>query len=110
LTFDRAGAYLLKQSIAATPGTTHRMSATVKTQDMKDGAFVYLQMAFVDAYGALIEDAAKAPKGNFFTGDNDWTEDSFEATAPPTATAVEIRFVLTGPATAWVRNVMFFAN
>ncbi|MCL2647843.1 MAG: aryl-sulfate sulfotransferase [Phycisphaerales bacterium] len=110
LTFDRAGAYLLKQSVAVIPGTTYKMSATVKTQNLQDGAFAYLQMAFVDAFGALIEDAAKAPKGNFFTGENDWTEDSFDATAPATATAVEIRFVLTGPGKGWVRNVMFFAN
>lgn len=109
LEFDRAGAVSLQQIVAVMPGAVYKMGGKIKTEDIKEGGFAYLQMAFIDCMGGLIEDAARAPKGKFITGTMDWTEDSFEAIAPQGAAAVELRFVMSGSGKAWVRNIMFLS-
>lgn len=108
LEYDRSGVLCLQQVIAVKPGRLYRMAGRLKTQEMAEGSFAYLQMAFLDAYGGLVQDAAKAPKGNLFTGDNDWTEDSLEAIAPEEATAVELRVAICGKGKVFARSIMFF--
>jgi hypothetical protein len=109
LSFDRAGALYIQQTVSVTPGELYRMAATVRCEGMAEGRFAYLQMSFLDTWGGLVQDASLAPKGNFFTGTTDWTEDSFEAIAPPQACAVSLRLVMTGAGKAWVKGLMFMA-
>lgn len=109
LEFDRAGALCLQQVVAVKPGRTYKMVGKLRTQDLEEGSFAYLQMAFLDKFGGLIEDAAKAPKGTLFTGTNDWREDSFEAIAPKDATSVELRVVIMGKGKVWAKGLMFFS-
>jgi hypothetical protein len=66
-------------------------------------------MSFLDEWGGLVQDASLAPKGSFFTGTADWTEDSFEAAAPPEARAVSLRLVMTGAGKAWIKGVLFMS-
>ena len=54
-------------------------------------------------------DVADAPKGTFFNGSNEWTQETVEIVAPPEARAVEIRLLLKGKGRAWIKNVMFFS-
>jgi hypothetical protein len=46
-------------------------------------------------------------KGDFYTGDNDWTLDTVEATAPQNATCVELRHAINGEDKVWMKDVMF---
>ncbi len=78
LEFDRPGILCLQQVVAVKPGRRYRMGGRLKTTDMGEESFAYLQLVFLDQYGGLVEDAAKAPKGRLFTGNNDWVEDSLE--------------------------------
>jgi hypothetical protein len=107
LELDRQGALCLQQLVSVNPGFVYRMGGRVRTAHLKDGSFAFLQMAFRDCMGGLIEDASRAPKGRLFAGDNDWVEDSFEAIAPEGACSVELRFTISGPGSAWVKNIMF---
>ncbi len=106
LEFDRPGALCLQQVVAVKGGQSISLAGRLKTQGLAEGSFAYLQMAFQDAFGGLVEDAARAPKGSLFTGDTDWQEDSFEAVSPYNATAVEVRVVICGRGNVWAKNVM----
>lgn len=108
LEFDRPGILCLQQVVGVQPGSHYRMAGRLKTENMGEDSFAYLQLAFLDQYGGLVEDAAKAPKGRLFTEENDWTEDSLEAIAPEEATAVELRIAICGKGKVWARNIMFF--
>lgn len=110
LEFDREGALCLQQVVSAKPGMSYKMAGRIRTQDMQEGAFAYLQLAFLDKYGGLIEDASRAPKGNLFDEDMDWTEDIVEAVAPDYATAVELRVVICGSGKVFVKNIMLLRN
>ena len=103
LEFDREGAVCLQQTVRVTPGTVYHMAAKVRTEDVEVAAC--LQMAFVNAMGAAVEDAPDIARGETFTGTMDWTADQFEATAPAEACAMEVRLFITGKGRAWVRDV-----
>ncbi len=106
LEFDRPGALCLQQIVAVKPGKLYKMAGKIKTEGLLPGSFAYLQLAFLDSFGALVEDASRAPKGTLFTGDKDWIEDSFDAIAPENATAVEVRVVICGKGRVWAKNIM----
>ncbi len=108
LEYDRHGVLCLQQIVAVNPGQTYRFAGTLKTQGLSEGSFAYLQLAFQDSMGGLIEDASKSPKGTFFTADTEWTEDSLEAAAPDGAYAVELRIAICGKGKVWAKNIMFF--
>lgn len=108
LEYDRPGALYLQQFVAVKPGRIYKMAGKIKTRDMTEDSIAYLQMAFVDEYGGLIQDTAEAPKGELFVGTNDWVEDSFEARAPEEARAVELRLVITSKGKVWAKDIMFF--
>ncbi len=110
LVFDRAGAFFLSQQVVAKPGMNYKLCASVMTKGLDENAFAYIQVAFIDQYGALMQDASVAPKGQFFTGDNEWTEDIMYAQAPEGSHVAEIRLVISGSGTAWFRGVMFIAD
>ena len=73
------------------------------------GALAYFQVAFMDAKGGYTGDVTQLPKGRILTGVNDWSQDAFEAVAPPTATAAEIRVFMTGKGRVWVKDIMVFS-
>ena len=104
LEYDRSGALCLQQTVRAVPGTVYHMAGQIRTEDLKGHAC--FQMSFVDALGAAIYDAPDIPRGQTFSGTVGWTPDSFEAVAPPTATALEIRLFITGQGRAWMKSVM----
>ncbi|MCK9478893.1 MAG: hypothetical protein M0R40_05255 [Firmicutes bacterium] len=106
LEYDRNGVVYLQQIVAVEPGRTYKMAGKLKTQLYDKNSFAYLQMAFLDNLGGLIEDASVAPKGNMFVGENDWQEDVFEATAPQNAFAAELRIVLCGRGRIFAKSIM----
>jgi hypothetical protein len=108
LEYDRTGVVLLAQRVSVLAGGIYQMSGQLRCENMRNGAFAYLQIAFIDAYGALLEDASKAPKGTFFTEDSDiYQEDFLTASAPSGATSAEIRIVLSGTGRCYARGVLF---
>jgi hypothetical protein len=109
LSYDRNGALCLFQVVEVRPGTTYRLAGSIKTEDIAPDGLAYFQLAFLDSYGGLVENVETAPKGRIFTGTNDWTQDSFEALAPPEARSVEVRLFISGRGKAWMRDVMFFS-
>jgi hypothetical protein len=106
LEYDRPGVLSLQQVVAVRAGQRLSLAGKLKNENMEDESFSYLQLAFLDCLGGLVEDASKAPKGNLFTGDINWTEDSFEAVAPDNACAVEVRVTICGKGRVWVKNMM----
>ena len=104
LAYDRDGALALQQTIRAEAGTTYHLAGQIRTEDLRGHAC--FQMAFVDARGAAIHDAPDIPRGQTFTGTVDWTADDFQAVAPPTATAIEVRLFITGRGKTWMKGVM----
>lgn len=105
---DRDGALCLYQVISIKPNTIYKMAGNIKTKDMSEKSIAYFQIAFLDNMGGLIQDAADAPKGNMFQGENDWTQDSFEAKAPENAVAAEIRLFISGKGKAFMKGLMLF--
>lgn len=108
LEYDRPGALYLQQTVGVTPGTRYQFTGKMKTQ-LAAGAVAYFQVAFMDAYGGYTGDTADLPKGRFFTGDNDYTQDTFQAVAPDIATAAEVRIFITGTGRIWASGLMMFA-
>jgi outer membrane protein assembly factor BamB len=104
LRFDRDGAVYLMQIIDVTPGFSYEMSGSVKTECL-DGGFVFLQLAFLDHYGALVQDASKAPKSEFITCSRDYHKQSLTALAPAAAAMAEVRICISGPGRFYVKNV-----
>jgi hypothetical protein len=104
LAYDRQGALCLQQTIRAVPGLTYHMAGQLRSADLAGHACFHL--AFVDAMGAAIHDAPQIPRGRAVEGTTEWTPDRFEAVAPPTATAVEVRLFITGKGRAWMKGVM----
>ncbi len=103
--FDRAGAYCLYQVVGVRAGRTYRLTGQVRTE-IEDGAAVaFLQLAWLDAWGGLVLDVTRAPTGTMFTSSADWTQERFDARAPETATAVEVRLLISGRGRAWMRNL-----
>ena len=107
LEYDRAGALCLQQTIAALPGMRYQIAARVRTVDVENAA--YVQVAFLDEMGGLTQDVSLTPSGTAFSGTCDWTLDSFEAEAPPNATAAEVRLFITGRGKVFVGNINCFA-
>jgi len=103
LEYDRDGGLFLQQTVRATPGTTYHLTGLVRSERL-DG-FAFLQIAFVDALGAAIQDAAETPRGRILAGTEGWLQDSFEAVAPTGATAMEVRLFITGRGRAWMRDL-----
>lgn len=102
--YDRDGALLLQQTVRAVPGTTYHLAGQIRSQAL-DG-YAFLQLAFVDALGAAIDDAPDIPHGKVLTGSADWARDSFEAEAPDRAAALEVRLFVTGRGKAWMKGLL----
>jgi hypothetical protein len=106
VSFDRSGGFALTQMVAIEPGKMYRLAARLKAEDIEENAFGCLQFAFHDRYGGLFEDAFSSPKGQLISGSTEWMEDTLEAVAPESANTIEIRVLITGPGTIWVRQVL----
>ncbi len=104
LSYDLDGALCLQQTIRAEGGAVYHMAGQIRTEDL-DG-YACFQMAFVDAIGAAIHDAPDIPRGEIFSGTAPYGPDSFQARAPNRATALEVRFFITGRGKAWMKDVM----
>ena len=104
--YDLSGALYLQQMVRVTGDRRYKMAGKIRTE-LSEGGFAYFQTAFLDELGGLIQDAAQAPKGEMFTGKNDWREDFFEARAPQNAKSVELRIFQSGKGKIWAKNVMF---
>jgi hypothetical protein len=104
LAYDRKGACCLQQTIRAIPGKTYHMAGQVRAEALDGHAC--LQLAFVDARGAAVDDAPDIPRGQTFSGSTDWTQDAFLAKAPPAAVAIEVRLFITGRGKAFVKGLM----
>ncbi|MFW5980968.1 MAG: PQQ-binding-like beta-propeller repeat protein [bacterium] len=105
---DSLGVLCLQQLIAVVPGRTYSMAGKLKAEDMAEDSFTYLQMAFLDEKGGLVEDAAEAPKGIIFEGDMNWTEDTLQARAPENSSSVELRIAICGSGKVGAKDIMFF--
>ena len=103
--YDRSGVCCLSQLVRVEPGVEYTVAASVKVEQIAPGGFCYLQMAFMDEQDALMMDATKAPKGNFFTEVCDYTQDTFHAEAPEGAAYAEVRLVVAGHTTAYLKSV-----
>lgn len=106
---DRPGGVCLLQLTAVKPKRRYRLGAQLKAESLAQGSVACLQFAFRDQYGGLSEAVFDSPKGQLLNEPTDWIDDSLEAVAPDSATSVEIRVLLTGPGTVWVRRVMMLA-
>ncbi len=105
LSYDRDGALALQQTLRASPGETYHLAGQIRTEDLDGGAC--FQLAFVDAMGAAIHDAPDIPRGQVFSGPTGgYVPDDFQAVAPPSATAVEVRLFITGRGKAWMKGLM----
>ncbi len=102
---DREGALFLQQAIALEPGSLYQVGAEMRTEDVAGSTC--LQIDFFDPYGgSLYKDITKMPAGEFFTGTNGWTADSFEFRVPQEATYAEMRLFLHNQGRVFIRNVM----
>lgn len=103
--FDRHGFLYLQQTIAVTPGVRYKLAAKIRTHGVEGSASFML--CFLDKWGGQVYDMGDIPRGDLYIGDNDWTLDTAEAIAPPTATSVELRLYINGAGKAWMKEVMF---
>ncbi len=101
------GAAYLQQLVAVRPGLRYTVTAQLRTA-LDDGAVAYMQMAFMDEAGGYLGDAATMPRGRFFTGAENWMQDTFEAVVPQGTAYAEVRAVISGPGRMWVRSMMAF--
>lgn len=106
MTYDRHGALCMRQTVAVQPGAFYTLGGELAT-DQLDG-FACLQVAFTDAFGGLLTDAALAPRGREFTGTTGWTQDSLEVEVPTRAVNADIRIFMTGPGKVLFRRLRFF--
>ena len=105
--YDRPGGLALQQTIAVKPGTRYSIGGRISTVALASG-FACIQVAFRDAEDGFLCDAADAPRGATFTGDTDWTEDTFAAVAPANATHADVRLFITGKGVAMFSQVRCF--
>jgi hypothetical protein len=103
--FDRAGAFSLYPVVGVKAGAVCRLDGEIRAEIESGAAVAFFQLAFLDAFGGLIEDVVKAPKGELLTSTAGWRKDSIEAKAPGRATAVEVHLRISGRGAAWMRNV-----
>jgi uncharacterized protein YndB with AHSA1/START domain len=106
LEFDRSGAVALYQLVTIRSGKRYRIAAELSTNDMSEGSFACLQLAYRDEYGGWFEDVFESPKGTLLEGTTEWTEDVLEVVAPEGARTVEVRVLLVGPGRAHIRRIM----
>ncbi len=104
LSYDRSGALSLQQTVRCTPAKTYHLAGRIRTEQL-DG-FACFQLSYVDAMGAAVHDAPDIPRGETFSGTNDWTQDSFESLAPSRAAAIEVRLFITGKGKTWMKGLM----
>jgi lysophospholipase L1-like esterase len=83
-------------TIAATPGTTYRLSAWLKTSAVGAGA---ARLAATFYNGGYLPSATSTTT---LSGTTDWTLVSMIVTAPAGATNLRVEFRLHGPGTLWV--------
>jgi hypothetical protein len=76
------------------PGETYTAGGRLKTEGLDSMASI--QVAFKDEFDGLLGDVTKAPQGQLFSGDTDWTQDSFEVTVPEGAAFADIRLFING--------------
>ena len=105
VSYDRAGAYCLFQVAAVKPNEAYRLTGQIRTQIESEGTLVFFQLAWLDVWGGLVLDVPNAPKGTVYMNSVNWTQDRFEAVAPPEATAVEVRLFISGKGDAWMRGM-----
>ncbi len=106
LEFDREGALCLRQTVAVQAGLRYNLGGALSTEGL-DG-FACLQLAFLDHFGGLLQDAALCPGGTSFSGDTPWTQDSFEILVPEDAEAADIRIFLTGKGRVFFKQIRFY--
>jgi hypothetical protein len=70
--------------------------------------FACFQVAFIDQEGGFLCDVAQVPKGEIFTGDVPWTQDSFEVLIPQHASAADIRIFMTGKGRIFFDQLRFY--
>lgn len=105
LEYDRIGFLYLQQLIAVKPGRHYKLAGKIRTEEVKGSCS--FQMCFLDKHGGQIYDMEDVPKGDFYAGDQDWTLDTAEATAPENATCVELRLTINGAGKVWFKDIMF---
>ena len=107
LEFDRPGALYFQQTVTVKPGMRYSMGGAICTKAL-DG-FACFQVAFADHEGGLLCDALQSPRGEAFSGDTTWTQDSFEVIAPGRAAAANIRVFITGKGEVFFDQIRFYA-
>lgn len=105
LEYDRPGGLFLQQNIAVKPGATYRVGAEIKTIDVKGSACLLIDF-YDHLVGSLYRDITHMPSGEYFTGTNDWTHDSFEIKVPPKATFGQLRLAINHSGKVFVKNIM----
>lgn len=107
MTYDRRGALCFRQTVAVKPGMRYTLGGELCTAGLS--GFACLQVAFLDSYDGLLADAALCPRGEEFTDDTDWTQDSFEVVVPGKATKADVRVFMTGSGSVYFKSLRFFA-
>jgi hypothetical protein len=105
LEYDRPGGLFLQQNIAVKTAATYRVGAEIKPVDVKGTACLHID--FYDHLGgSLYRDITEMPSGEYFTGTNDWTHDSFEFKVPPKATFAQLRLAINHSGKVFIKNIM----
>jgi len=104
--YDRNGGLYFQQVIEVSPGEIRNVGGAIRTDGL-DGMACF-QVAFLDSYGGLLCDAAKSPKGETFSGDTPWTQDSFEVTVPDGAQSASLRVFVSGTGDVFFDQLRFF--
>ena len=107
LEFDRSGALCCQQTIAVTPGTRYTMGGSISTEELE--GFACFQVAFSDEMGGLLCDVTKAPKGESFSGNTEWTQDTFDLIVPNGASTADVRVFITGKGRVFFKELRFFS-
>lgn len=103
--YDKRGTVWWQQTVQVKKGKLYRLVDRVKTANLH--GFAHTQAAFLDDHGGFATDISKLPTTRGRRGSMDWDEDSIEIEAPPNATAVDIRCLVTGTGKAWFDEVVF---
>lgn len=109
LRYDRAGALMMAQYVAVTPGQHYHLGGKIKTEAIAEDAFACFQLSFLDCYGGFITNLTEGPMGRLLTGSNNWVEDRIDAVAPENARSVIVRLFINGPGCVWMKDLMLFS-
>jgi hypothetical protein len=109
LAYDGTGVLGLFQVIGLVPGKRYTFTGNIKTEGVEETGAAFFSMGFMDSLNGYLADVADAPKGDLYTGTNDWTPEKIEFTAPDNATSLELRLLLKGKGRAWMKSLMLFS-